>query len=146
MRTILLVLFFSTAAVAGCSDSQSPEAQVKAVVDAMERAAEARDVGDLMDHVSSEYRDASGQGPDEASRYVRGYFIANQSIHLLTRLDGLEFPSEREARATVLVGMVSREADSAAAWNLAADLYEFDVALVLEDGDWKVTYAEWKRR
>jgi hypothetical protein len=146
MRTILPTLIFTTLATAGCGDAQSPEAQVKTVIGAMEAAAEARDVGDLIEHVSSEYRDAYGQGLDEASRYVRGYFIANQQIHLLTRVDAVEFPSDREARATVLVGMVSREADTAAAWSLAADLYEFDIALVREDGDWKVTYAEWRRR
>ena len=146
MRTILPALIFTTLATASCGDSQSPEAQVKGVIGAMEAAAEARDVGDLMEHVSSEYRDAYGQGPDEASRYVRGYFIANQQIHLLTRVDAVEFPSDREARATVLVGMVSRDADTAAAWSLAADLYEFDLALVREDGDWKVTYAEWRRK
>ena len=112
----------------------------------MEQAAEARDVGDLMDHISNEYRDASGQGPADAARYVRGYFVANQSIHLLTRMEELTFPSADEAQARVLIGMVGRETDAADAWNLAADLYEFDVAFVREDGAWKVTYAEWTRK
>jgi hypothetical protein len=146
MEKILPVLFFTLLAASGCSDPQSPEAQVKAVVAAMETAAEARDVGDLMEHVSKNYRDAYGQGPDEASRYVRGFFIANQSVHLLTRVEAIEFPATDEARASVLVGMASRAAESAASWDLAADLYEFDVVLVRDGGDWKVTYAEWKRR
>lgn len=139
---LALVIF----ALAACGNDDSPEQQVRAVFDRMERAAESRSVGDLMEHVSADYRGANDQHPDEASRYVRGYFIANRSIHLLTRVDQLEFPSDDEARAKVLVGMVGREADSSAAWNLAADLYELDVVLIREGGDWKVTYAEWGQR
>lgn len=146
MQKMLLTPIFAALAAAGCSDPQAPEAQVQAVIDAMETAAESRDVGDLMDHVSKNYRDAYGQGPEEASRYVRGFFLTNQQVHLLTRIDDIEFPSKDEARANVTVGMMSREADGAAAWDLAAELYEFDVGLVREDGDWKVTYADWKRR
>ena len=93
-----------------------------------------------------EYRDAYGQGPTDAARYARGYFLAHQSIHLLTRIEQVEFPSPDEARATVLVGMAGRETDADDAWDLAADLHEFDVALAREDGEWKVTYAEWRRR
>ena len=112
----------------------------------MELAVEARDVGDLMEHIAGDYRDADGRSPEEIAQYVRGYMIANQSIHLLTRLDAIEFPVDDEARAKVLVGMVGREADAAGAWDLAADLYEFDVALIREGDDWKVTYAKWVRR
>jgi hypothetical protein len=85
-----------------CSDDGSPEQQVRAVIESMEVAAEARDVGDLMEHISASYRDAQGQDRTEASRYARGYFIANQSVHLLTRVESLEFPApdapERRAK------------------------------------------------
>jgi hypothetical protein len=142
MRRILLI----AGLLAGCGDAESPEQQVRKVIDAIEVAAEQRDVSDLMQHVSKNYRDGNGDGPDEASRYVRGYFIANQSIHLLTRVEEIQFLSSDEARANVLVGMVGREAAASGSWDLAADLYEFDVALLREDGDWKVTYARWNRR
>ena len=145
MERILPTLLFTVLA-AGCSDSQAPEAQVRTVIEGMEAAAEARDVGELMNHVSKDYRDAYGQGPQEAARYVRGFFLTTQKLHLLTRIDAIEFPGADEARANVTVGMMSREADSADSWDLAADLYEFDVGLARDEGDWKVTYAEWKRR
>ena len=129
--------------LAGCADEASPEQQVRAVIDAMERAAEARDVGDLMEHVSANYRDAQGQDRAEASRYARGYFIANQSIHLLTRIESLEFPAPDAARVKVQVGMAGRGSNPGVA-DLSADLYDFDVALVFEDGEWKVSYADWR--
>ena len=151
MRTILrtwtgTALVLTAAALSGCGDADSPEQQVRAVISAIEVAAEERDVSGLMQHVSKNYRDGDGNGPDDASRYVRGYFIANQSIHLLTRVEEVQFLSSEEARANVLVGMVGREAAASGAWDLAADLYEFDVALLREGDEWKVTYARWNRQ
>jgi hypothetical protein len=132
--------------IGGCGDPDSPEQQVRRVIEQMEHAAEERDVGDLMEHVSEDYSDPYGQRSQDAERYARGYFIANQSIHLLTRVEELTFPTDGEARARVLVGMVGRDADAAGKWDLAADLYQFKVALRREDGEWKVTFAEWQRK
>jgi hypothetical protein len=126
----------------GCSDDASPEQQVRAVIDSMEVAAEARDVGDLMEHVSTAYRSADGLDRAEAGRSIRGYFVVNQSVHLLTRIESLEFPAPDEARVKLQVGMAGRGGQGAAA--LSADLYDFDVVLVREDGEWKVSYADWR--
>ena len=128
---------------AACSDDSSPEQQVRAVIESLEVAAEARDVGDLMEHISANYRDAQGQDRTEASRYARGYFIANQSVHLLTRIESLEFPAPDEARVKLQVGMAGREGQPGSA-SLNADLYNFDLALIREDGEWKVSYADWR--
>jgi hypothetical protein len=137
-------IFWATLALlAACTDDRSPEQQVRAVVDTMEAAVEARDVGALLEHISDNYRDAQGQDRSEASRYARGYFIANQSIHLLTRIETIDFPSPREARLKLQVGMAGRGAQAGAA-GLSADLYDFDIALVLEDGEWKVSFADWR--
>ena len=136
-------LVTALALLAGCSDDASPEQQVRAVVDSMELAAEERDVGDLMEHVSVAYRSAEGQDRAETSRYVRGYFVANQSIHLLTRIESLEFPTPDEARVRLQVGMAGGGAAQGAT-GLSADLYDFEIALVHEGGEWKVSYADWR--
>ncbi|HKS58836.1 MAG TPA: hypothetical protein VJS12_26330 [Steroidobacteraceae bacterium] len=135
-------LVAALALLGGCSDDTSPEQQVRAVIDSMELAAEERDVGDLLEHLSVAYRSADGQDRAETSRYVRGYFVANQSIHLLTRIESLEFPAPDEARLKLQVGMAGQGGQGAA--NLNADLYNFDVVLVREDGEWKVSYADWR--
>jgi hypothetical protein len=129
--------------LAGCAAENSPEQQVRAVIESMELAAEERDVGDLLEHVSANYRDAQGQDRAEAARYARGYFVVNQSIHLLTRIESLEFPAPDEARLKLQVGMAGRGAGQGGA-NLSADLYDFDVVLVREDDEWKVSYADWR--
>ena len=137
-----LAFSLALAVLAGCSNDASPEQQVRAVIAAIESAAEQRDVGDLMEHVSASYRSADGLDRAEASRYVRGYLVANQSIHLLTRIESLEFPAPDEARVQLQVGMAGNSGQGVA--DLSADLYDFDVALVREDGVWKVSYADWR--
>jgi hypothetical protein len=141
MRLPLSILVL--ALLAGCADDTSPEQQVRSVIESMERAAEARDVGELLEHISANYRDAQGQDRAEASRYARAYFIANQSIHLLTHVESLEFPAPDEARVKVQVGMAGRGAEPGAS-GFTADLYDFDIALIREDGEWKVSYADWR--
>jgi len=138
--TFVLVLL---ALLAGCADDSSPEQQVRAVIDSLEVAAEARDVGDLMEHVSDNYRDARGQDRQEAALFARGYFVTNQSVHLLTRIESLEFPAPDEARVKVQVGMAG-SGGAAGEAGLSADLQNFDLVLVREDGEWKVSYADWR--
>ena len=142
MKKLVLLL---TCALAGCGDSDSPEAQVGKTIDAMEHAAEERSVSGVAEYISPQFRDANSRDANELSQYLRGYFIANQSIHLLTRLNNLEFPTADEARAQITVAMVGREADAANAWNLAGEIYDFDVTFRREDDEWKVIYAKWKR-
>lgn len=138
------LLFISLALLAACSDSDSPEQQVRAVIEQMEQAAENRDVGELASHLSEEYRDGNGMGAGEAARYARGFFLANQSIHLLTRIEDLTFPTEGEARAQVAVGMLGR--DAADQWDLAAEVHTFKIALRREDDEWKVSFLEVMRK
>lgn len=143
---VFALLIMSLGLLAACSDADSPEQQVRSVIERMELAAENRDVGDLMEHVSEDYRGAGGMGPEEVARYLRGYFIANQSIHLLTRIEDLTFPTDGEARAQVLVGMVGRDAAATKQWDLAADLHTFKIALRREADDWKVSFVEVMRK
>ena len=131
-------------ALAACGSDTSPEDAVRAVIDTAEEAAEARDASKLLRLVAPDYRDARGNGADEIGRYVRGYLLAHQSVHLLTRIESIEFPGTDLARVKATVGMAGREAEAAGAWDLAADVYEFDVTLALEDGEWRVTRADWR--
>ncbi|HKE96264.1 MAG TPA: hypothetical protein VKB34_18285 [Povalibacter sp.] len=78
--------------LSACSEPDSPEAQVRKAIDAMETAAEARDTSDVMEFVATDFRDAYGQGAAELETYLRGYFIANQSLHLLTRINRIDSP------------------------------------------------------
>lgn len=112
------------------------------MIESAETAAEARDPGALGDLIADDYRDADGRAADEIRRYIHGYLIAHQSIHLITRIDDVQIEGTEVARAQVTVGMLGRESDSS--WNLAADTQRFDLRLAREDGEWRVTRASWQ--
>jgi len=113
------------------------------VIAAGEAAAEARDLADLLEHVSPAFRDAHGGGPDELKQYLRGYFVMHQSVHLLTRVERVEFPYRDYARVQLKVGMLGRESAGAASLDLAAEVKEIVLELALEDDEWRVVRAAW---
>ena len=129
----------------GCGDAGSPEEEVRAVIVAAEQAAESRSVGDLMALTAPGFSDGDGRSTDELARYVRGYFIANQSVRLLTRISRIEVIAPDVAEAEVTVAMVGKDAEATAAWDLAFDVVDFDVDLRRIDGEWKVVHAKWRR-
>jgi len=97
----------------------------------------------LRELIADDYHDGAGRGADEVGRYLHGYLIAHQSIHLITRIDAIELEGAEVAKAQVTVGMLGRESDSS--WELAADIQRFDLRLAREDGEWRVTRAGWQQ-
>lgn len=140
-RTILTSLLML---IAACGPTPSAEDEIRGVVAAAEQAAESRDAFALRELVADDYRDDRGNGADEIRRYVHGYLLAHQSIHLLVNVEDVELPATDLARLRATVAMVGKEAEAASAWGLAADVHEFDVTLAREDGDWRVIKADWR--
>lgn len=130
-------------AIAACGERSTPEQQVRAVIASGEAAAEKRDLSALMDLVSSRYEDAAGGSAVELTRRLRGYFIANQSVHLLTRIESIDFPYDDHARVRLTIGTLGRDATATDKFELAADVHEVRLELQFERGEWKVTRAEW---
>jgi len=128
--------------LAACGPAGTPEDEIRALIDRAEAAAEARDAGGLRALVADDYRDGDGRGAEDIRRYVQGYLIAHQSIHLITRIDAIEIRGAEVAHAIVAVGMLGRDSD--ATWDLAADIYRFDIRFAREDGEWRVTRADWR--
>ena len=129
----------------GACDRSSPEDQIRAQVAAAEKGAEARDLSDLMALVSERYADSRGHDKAAVRDIVGGYLLVNQSIHLLTRVEEVKFPSDTIATARVTVGMLGRQDDTAGDWSLAADVYEFDLRFIREGDGWRVQSAGWRR-
>jgi hypothetical protein len=131
-------------AASGCGEGGTPEARVRAVVAEGESAAESRDLGGLMQLVSPDFRDGRGGDREELGRYLRGYFVMHQSVHLLTRVESVEFPYEDYARVRLTVGTLGRESAATTAFDLAADVHDVVLELRLEDDEWRVVRAEWR--
>lgn len=134
---------FLLVTLAACGRESSSEDHVREVIAAAEAGAEARDLSEVMNLVSDRYTDLRGQDKAAIRDLMRGYFFINQSLHLLVRVDEIEFPGTDHATAHVTVGMLGRQDAGADDWSLAADVYEFDIRLLNEDDDWRLVSAEW---
>ena len=99
---------------------------------------------DLRRLVADDYRDPAGRTAGDIRGILHGYLIAHQSIRLITRIDSIEFEGTELARLRVTVGMLGRGADSDSNWDLAGDVYRFDLRLAREDGEWRVIRAGWQ--
>ena len=134
------------AMLAACGSEPSPEDQIRAVVTAAEEGAEARDLSDVMALVSDRYTDLQGQDKAAVREVMGGYFLINQSIHLLTNVEDVKFPANDMASARVTVAMLGRQDDTAGDWSLAAEVYEFDLRFLREDEAWRLQSATWRRK
>ena len=143
LRASAVAIVAVTTVFAGCSREESPEEQVRTVIAAGEAAAEARDVAAILEYVSPAFQDGNGGGPDDLKQSLRGYFVMHQSVHLLTRVESVEFPYRDYARVQLKVGMLGRESAGATSLDLAADVKEIVLELALEDDEWRVVRAAW---
>ena len=125
--------------LAACGSRTTPEDEIRALITSAAIAAEARDASTLRELIADDYHDGNGRGAEELRRYLHGYLIAHQSISLITRVDAIDLEGAEVARVQVSVGMLERGSD--ATWDLAADIYHFDLRLAREDGEWRVTRA-----
>jgi hypothetical protein len=127
-----------------CRAPESPEEQVRAVLAAVEEAAEARDVGALKEHLSAEYRDARGNDRQAVAGLATVHFMQHRGIHLLVQVRKVVVEVPGEARAAALVAMAGTPIPGPEALPaLNASLYYFDVELHEEDGAWKIVRASW---
>ncbi|NNL84093.1 MAG: hypothetical protein HKP27_00485 [Myxococcales bacterium] len=133
--------------LAGCgAETESPAAQIRSVLAAIEEGAEVGDVSAIAEHISQQYADGQGNDRRALVRYIQFHVLRNRRRHLLTREASLEVLEDGRARAVVHAGLVGSPASSAKELlSMRADLYTFDMELVLEEGDWRVSRAEWKR-
>lgn len=135
-------MFFAGA----CSSGDSPEAQVRTLLQQGEAAAEKKESALLRQMVSEKYADSQGQDKKAIDAILRYYFLRNQSIHLFTRIRQVSFPQPDLAQADVMVAMAGQPiSDAEELERLRADLHRFEITLARENGEWKVTRAEWRR-
>jgi outer membrane biogenesis lipoprotein LolB len=128
----------------GCAAPDSADTQVRQVLAELEHAAEARDTRRFADRISAQYHDDEDRDAAAIASLARGYFLVNQSIHLLSRVERIDFPTNTEARVKITVGTIGNEADPTNS-SVAAEVHDFDVTLSKEDGEWRVIYARWQR-
>ena len=100
------LILVATILLAACGAKSSDEQQVRALIDDVETAAEARDASDVLEHVADNYADSSGFDKTQLQDFLRGYFLAHPKLELLVNVESLEFPVDGLAQAVVSVATV----------------------------------------
>jgi hypothetical protein len=100
------LIFLAAILVAACGAKSSDEEQVRALVDAVETAAEARDTSDVLEHVADNYADSNGFDKSRLQNFLRGYFLAHPRVEVLVNIESLEFPVDGLAQAVISLATV----------------------------------------
>ena len=127
------LLFVAAIFLAACAAKSSDEAQLRALVDHMEAAAEARDTSDVLEYVTDDYADSSGLDKPQLQNFLRGYFLAHPELELLLNIESLEFPVDGLAQAVVSVVTVDLGDPGA---------QRFKVEFRRTDGEWHLARAD----
>jgi len=142
LATLLL-----TALTACSSGPDSPEDQVRDLIEQAADAAERKAIDELHPLVSDEYNDAQGHDKKFIKRLLFAYLMRNQSIHLFTRIKTIAMNGPDRAEAEVVVAMTGQPVEDAATFDwLRGDLYHFVLDFIHRGGgDWEVIQAKWRR-
>ena len=100
------LILLATIFLAACGAKTSDEQQVRALIDEVETAAEARDTTDVLEHVADTYADSSGLDKMQLRDFLRGYFLTHPKLELVVNIESLEFPVDGLAQAVISVTTV----------------------------------------
>jgi len=130
--------------LSGCA-TDDPEAALRELVDSAEQAAEARDTGYFRDLIGASFVDNRGNDRGRVIDWLRAYFLANQRIEVVTRLQSIELRGSDAAEVVVLAGVLGRRQDQGLLQGLDGRLYRLELELVSSDGDWQIIGARWEQ-
>lgn len=135
-RAVLVALF----AVA-CSDPSDP---VRATLDRIVHAADARDADAVFASVAAGFQGADGSGFAEARATVERYLAAYELLDVKFR-DVVIERAEGAARVRLRADLSGQPRKIGGLEGLvpSSSTYDFELRLVPEGGAWKVAWAQW---
>ncbi len=137
-----VLLIFGLTACGG--EAVTPEERVRAWLQAAEAAAEKAQVTVLRDMISARYKDGKERNRRAMVKLLALYFRRHHSIHVLTRIDSIDFRKQDLAKVVLYAAMAASPIEGAQSLtNIKADLHRFELYLTEEDGEWKLLSAAW---
>jgi hypothetical protein len=129
MASLILIAVLLSA----CGAKSTDEEQVRALIDSVEAAAEARDASDVLEHIADDYADSGGLDKSQLQNFLRGYFLAHPDLELVVNIESLDFPVDGLAQAVVRVATVALR---------DPDLQRLKVEFRRVDGEWRIARAD----
>ncbi len=132
------LIFLLASACSG--PDESPEDAIRAWVRDGHLAAEAKDSGALLDMISPAYADARGNSRDDIGNLMRFYFLRQDKVVLISRVDEIEVFEDSAAKLVLQVGMAGSNDN---VLGFSADAYRFEMELEQDGSDWLLIAARW---
>jgi hypothetical protein len=131
--------------VAGCTSPGSPQARLESFLGQAVAAAEARDTGEFMDLIATDYHDAEGHDRDMLRDYLRGLFLRYGSIHADVQVLEAGRLNETGGEVELSLGLAGQRGDNNPLWSLGAQRYRLRLELVAEgpSGAFRLLRASW---
>ena len=127
--------------LAACgSPPTPPEEAVRAWVADGQQAAEEKDRRALAKMISPAYADARGNSRDEIENLFRFYFLRQNNISLLTRIESLRIIGDSAAEIELSVGIAGT---NDGVFGFDADAYRFEMELARDGDDWLLISGRW---
>jgi len=120
--------------------AQGPEEALRAWVSQGHELAEAKDRRALVAMISPAYTDARGNSRDDIENLFRLYFLRQNKVALITRIEELNIYGDSAAEVVLVVGMAGT---NNGALGFSADAFRFEMEFELDDDDWLLTSARW---
>ena len=117
-----------------------PEEEIRAWVRHGQEAAEAKDRRALIGMMAPSYTDARGHSRDDVNDLFRFYFLRQQKVALLTRIEELDVYDGTAARLVLAVGMAGTNDN---VLGFSADAYRFEMELERHHDEWLLMSARW---
>ena len=119
---------------------EGPEAAIRAWVRQGHEAAEAKDRRALVDLISPAYTDARGNSRDDIENMFRLFFLRQQKVALISRIEELQVYGDTAALLVLSVGMAGTNDN---VLGFSADAYGFEMEFELQNDEWLLTSARW---
>lgn len=124
-----------------CSDDETrPEDRLRAWVDAIDTAAEAKDRSAIIDRISPAYGDARGNNRDDINNLLRVYFLRSNRVEFIPDIEEIDIIGGTAAELTLRVAMAGT---TQGMFGIRADAYRFELELEERDGEWLLISARW---
>jgi len=139
----LFAAIFMVPFTQGCH-KETEEDKVKKVIISVQKAAEEKDIKEVLSHLSRTYRDPQGNDYEGVKGLLLFYFFRHQKVSIF--IPDLEIRVSDSAAAAKFQAVLSGRNQGVG--NILPEslgVYVFDVSFMKESGEWKITSAKWER-
>lgn len=139
-RTLCTVAVALMALTACGEPASEPEAELRAWVATGVELAENKQRRDLMSMVSPAYADARGKEKSDIETMLRLYFLRQNSIALLPKINEITLYDDTAASVDVTMGLAGT---NDGVLGFSADAYRFELELTKDGDEWQLISARW---